>query len=95
MSSEDERRTDLGGRGCGILGSMARPAIDIDTLTPDERLQLIEELWDSLGPDERDAIPLTAEQEAELDRRLDALEREGPTGITSDELFTRIQKRPS
>ena len=71
---------------------MARPAIE---LTPDERLQLIEELWDSLGPDERDAIPLIAEQEAELDRRLDALEREGPTGISSDELFARIQKRSS
>jgi len=78
-----------------MVGRMARPAIDIDKLTPDERLQLIEELWDSLSAEERDAIPLTAEQEAELDRRLEALEREGPAGISSDELFARIQKRSS
>ena len=72
---------------------MARPAIDIKELTADERLQLIEQLWDSLSPDERDAIPLTTEQERELDVRLDALEREGPVGLSSDELLSRIQKR--
>jgi putative addiction module component (TIGR02574 family) len=72
---------------------VARPAIDIKELTPDERLQLIEQLWDSLSPDERDAIPLTTEQERELDLRLDALEREGPVGISSHELLSRIQKR--
>lgn len=79
----------------GYLLLMARPAIDIAQLTAEERLQLIEELWDSLSPDQRDAIPLTAEQEAELDGRLDALEREGPVGVTSDDLFARIQKRTS
>jgi len=72
---------------------VARPAIDIKELTADERLQLIEQLWDSLSPDERDAIPLTTEQERELDVRLDALEREGPVGLSSDELLSRIQKR--
>jgi putative addiction module component (TIGR02574 family) len=73
--------------------AMARPAIDIANLTADERLQLIEELWDSLSIEQRDAIPLTAEQETELDRRLDDLERDGPVGVTSDELFARILKR--
>jgi putative addiction module component (TIGR02574 family) len=74
---------------------MARPAFDIGNLSTEERLQLIEELWDSLAPAEREALPLTAEQDAELDRRLDALEREGPVGISSDELFDRIRKRSS
>ena len=74
---------------------MARPAFDIAKLSTEERLQLIEELWDSLGPDERDALPLTAEQQEELDRRLDSLEREGPVGISSDDLFDRIRKRSS
>jgi putative addiction module component (TIGR02574 family) len=74
---------------------MARPAFDIGMLSTEERLRLIEELWESLGPDERDALPLTAEQQEELDRRLDALEREGPVGIPSDELFDRIRKRSS
>lgn len=74
---------------------MARPAFDIGKLTTEERLQLIEELWESLGPEERERLPLTSEQQEELDRRLDALEREGPVGISSDELFDRIRKRSS
>ena len=74
---------------------MARPAFDIGKLSTEERLRLIEELWDSLGPDERDALALTAEQQDELDRRLDALEREGPVGVSSDDLFDRIRKRSS
>jgi putative addiction module component (TIGR02574 family) len=41
--------------------------IDIDRLSPQERLELIGRLWDSLDDDD---LPLTPEQEAELDRRL-------------------------
>ena len=38
-----------------------------------ERLELIEELWDSLG-DQRDDIPLLDWQKEEIDRRIDNLE---------------------
>jgi putative addiction module component (TIGR02574 family) len=72
---------------------MARPAFEIAKLTTEERLQLIEELWESLGPEERDRLPLTPDQLEELNRRLDALEREGPVGISSDELLDRIRNR--
>jgi putative addiction module component (TIGR02574 family) len=41
----------------------------------------------------QDAVPLTAAQRAELDRRLDDLEREGPVGIPWDEVARRIQNR--
>ena len=41
--------------------------IDIDHLSPQERLDLIGRLWDSLDDED---VPLTPEQEAELDRRL-------------------------
>ena len=57
---------------------MAKPAVDIDKLTREERLDLIEQLWDSLGDDD---VPLTTAQREELDRRLDRLDREGPVGI--------------
>jgi putative addiction module component (TIGR02574 family) len=43
--------------------------IDIDSLTPTEKLELIGELWESL---EADDIPLTAAQIEEIDRRLAA-----------------------
>lgn len=71
---------------------MARPALDIANLTPEERLQLVEELWDSLC-DTPEAVPLTEAQRAELDRRLDDLEREGPTGIPWDEVVRHIRGR--
>jgi putative addiction module component (TIGR02574 family) len=68
-------------------------AIDVLQLSRDERLDLIEQLWESLSDEERDSLPLTSEQEQELDRRLDALDREGPVGISSDELRRRIRSR--
>jgi len=71
---------------------MARPALDISALTPAERLQLVEELWESLC-DTSEAVPLTEAQRTELDRRLDDLEEEGPTGIPWDEVVRRIRRR--
>jgi putative addiction module component (TIGR02574 family) len=69
---------------------MSLPAIDLDRLTMDERLDLIEKLWDSLGA-EASMIPLTPSQQEELDRRLDALDREGATGSTWDEAMARMR----
>jgi putative addiction module component (TIGR02574 family) len=69
---------------------MSVPAIDLDRLTMDERLDLIEKVWDSLGA-EASMIPLTPSQRDELDRRLDDLDREGPTGSTWDEAIARIR----
>ncbi|HVV49652.1 MAG TPA: addiction module protein [Polyangia bacterium] len=70
-------------------------AIDVRQLSRDERLELIEQLWDSLSDEERDSLPLTADQEQELDRRLDALEKEGPVGLSPDELREQVRRRSS
>lgn len=70
-------------------------AIDVRQLSWDERLALIEQLWDSLSDEERDSLPLTADQEQELDRRLDALEKEGPVGLSPDELREQVRRRSS
>lgn len=69
---------------------MSKPGLDVASLTPEERLDLLEELWDSLAATPM-AIPLTEGQRAELDRRLDDLEREGPVGIPWDEVLGRIR----
>ena len=69
---------------------MSKRDLDIASLTPEERLDLLEELWDSLAATP-EAIPLTGAQRAELDRRLDDLEREGPVGIPWDEVLGRIR----
>jgi putative addiction module component (TIGR02574 family) len=66
--------------------------LDIASLTPEERLSLLEELWDSLAATPG-AVPLTGPQRAELDRRLDDLDREGPVGIPWEEVLSRIRSR--
>ena len=44
-------------------------SLGIDRLTVEERLALVEELWDSIAESGAD-LPLTDAQRAELDRRL-------------------------
>ena len=68
---------------------MPRPAVDIEELTPEERLDLIERLWDSLSDDD---VPLTAVQREELDHRLDALDREGPVGTPWEQVYEDLGK---
>jgi putative addiction module component (TIGR02574 family) len=52
---------------------------ELARLTPPERLALISQLWDSM---EDSQLPLTAAQQAELDRRLASLEQDRREGIT-------------
>jgi len=65
--------------------------IDIQALSPAQRLELIELLWDSLSSTP-EAIPFTDAQRAELDRRLDDLDREGPAGISAEEVLSRLDR---
>lgn len=67
--------------------SMAKPAIDISAMTPDERLSLIGELWDSL-----DDLPptLSREQSEELARRVERVRQDGPSGTTISEIRGRL-----
>jgi len=57
-----------------------------------ERLQLVEDLWDTIA-DESSAITLSAEQRAELDSRLDALEANPTTGTPWDAVRRGILER--
>jgi len=66
--------------------------IDIASLSSEERLRLLEELWESLCATP-EAIPLTSAQREELDRRLDELDREGPEGIPWEDVLRRIRSR--
>lgn len=43
----------------------------LQQLTVDERIKLVEDLWDSIAAD-RGTLPITAGQRSELDRRLNA-----------------------
>jgi putative addiction module component (TIGR02574 family) len=52
----------------------------------------LEEVWESLSRDIA-GLPFTPEQEADLDRRLDSLDREGPVGISAEDLQKRLRGR--
>jgi putative addiction module component (TIGR02574 family) len=69
---------------------MSIPAIDIDKLAPEERLQLIGDLWESLRA-QPEAVRLTEAQKAELDRRLDSLDRGSADVITWAEAKRRLR----
>jgi putative addiction module component (TIGR02574 family) len=72
-------------------------AIDISTLTVEERLELLDEIWESLYETPQ-AISLTEAQREELDRRIEEFDNEGPAGAPGagaplDEVLDRIRTR--
>jgi putative addiction module component (TIGR02574 family) len=71
---------------------MGKPAVDISKLSRDEQLELLDQLWQSLGRDPG-ILPLTQAHRQELDRRLDDLDAEGPVGIAWDDLVEQIRAR--
>jgi putative addiction module component (TIGR02574 family) len=69
-----------------------KPAIDIGQLSFNERLQLVEDLWDSLEEDQ-DAIPTPLWHLEEIRRRLEAYRENPGAGSSWDEVRDRILKR--
>ena len=70
---------------------MAKPNIDINELSPDERLDLIGDLWDSFNS-KPDVLALTNAQREELDRRIDDMDRDETLGIPWQEVLNQIRK---
>lgn len=64
----------------------------LSKLPVEERIKLVEELWDSIASDQK-ALPLTNEQKAELDRRLDDYEADGNRGRLATESITEIRRK--
>ena len=78
-------------RGLTVLAKIVRmtqPAFDYKKLSPEERLDLIGEIWDSL---ENEQMPISPELQAELDRRLADLERNPSEGRPAAEVIARIR----
>ena len=71
---------------------MAKLEIDINKLTPEERLDLIEELWASLSVDPA-KIPLTDAQAKELDRRVAEMDQDDSLGIPWETVLAQIRER--
>lgn len=62
------------------------------TLPIQERIRLVEDIWDSIAADQ-DALPVTDEQKRELDRRLEAYKKDGNKGREITDVISDIRKR--
>jgi putative addiction module component (TIGR02574 family) len=63
---------------------------DITRLSTQERLTLIEQLWDSL---DESAIPLPNSQQEELTRRLESLDDDRQQAMTWEQLCPELARR--
>jgi putative addiction module component (TIGR02574 family) len=70
---------------------MSTQLSDILQLTIAERIQLAEDIWDSVAAFP-EAIPLTDAQKEELDRRLQAYAQNPNEGFPWDELRDKLRK---
>lgn len=64
--------------------------IKLTALPLEERIRLVEDLWDSIAAEQRN-LALTPEQQLELDRRIDAYESDGNLGRDADAVFAEIR----
>lgn len=64
---------------------------DILELDVSERLQIVEEIWDSIAADAAE-VPISDELKRELDRRSDAYEKAPGEGVSFDELNERLTR---
>ena len=73
---------------------MGKPSIDIGALSREERLELLERIWESLSPTD---VPVTGAQRAELDRRAEKLDQDvtqqRALGVPWDEVTRQLRAR--
>ena len=70
---------------------MSRPAIDVDDLNVEEKLELIETLWESLASDPSN-IPVTEAQKKMLDERIAEIDAGDVETIPWEEVKARVFK---
>ena len=71
---------------------MSNVAFNFASMSVSERIQLVEDLWDSIAASEAD-VPLTTAQCDEIDRRLESLERDPQAGKPWSEVRSQIEER--
>lgn len=64
----------------------------LSDLSVEQRLHLVEELWDSIAADQG-ALELTDAQRQKLDQRLDAYEADGKPGDRAENVIARVRQK--
>ena len=79
-----------------VRRAMDKPSITIESLSREERLDLLELLWDSLSRNPA-GVPVSGEQLAELSRRSDELDEDvakrRALGVPWDEVTRQFRAR--
>ena len=70
------------------MGSLSSD--ELARLSPEERLALIGQLWDSLRDTD---VPLPEEQQAELSRRLSSLDRDRAQAVPWEQMRAELDRR--
>ena len=65
-------------------------SLGLQRLSVEERLRLVQELWDSIAASDPE-IPISDAQRAELDRRADELDRNPSIALSWDQVIEGIR----
>ncbi len=71
---------------------MAVNLAEMLSLPVDEKLKIVEAVWDSIAADESQ-VPLSEWHKEELQRRLDSYEKDGQKGRPAAEVFADIKSK--
>lgn len=71
---------------------MNKPTVDPSQLSVEERLELIDRLWESVARDAPERLDLSPEEEAEIDRRSEELHANPDLAVPWDTARTGILK---
>ncbi len=69
---------------------MTKPTVDFSQLSVDERLELIDRLWESVARDAPERLDLTPDEAAEIERRSQELRTDPGLAIPWDTVRSRI-----
>jgi putative addiction module component (TIGR02574 family) len=72
---------------------MSQSIDEFRKLSVTERIQLVEDIWDSIAVDSPDAVPLTTAQREELQRRLQAHDADPSTAVPWEQVRSELFKR--
>lgn len=72
---------------------MSTPSPDFRSLSVSERVQLVEDIWDSILAENLDSIQLTEAQQAEIKRRLDAHDADPSSAVPWDSVRSELFQR--
>jgi putative addiction module component (TIGR02574 family) len=75
------------------MGSHPLLKVEISQLTVAERIQLAEDLWNSIL-DQPEELPLTNAQKQELDRRLERYQQDPTAGSSWEIVQQRLGQQP-